>query len=153
MRSSAHAAMCRHNGSQRRHRGLVRRRYIYHSVTSIYLGGNMSGSRPYSQRSHPLETGCLVLATFAFATCLLVLSRGPSSGQSVTHGRYAMSLSGVRFSFSPRLTYQPWSTCGRDLLGVWDEQHPGPGDPFVWSSRNILAIAAACVVRAACHCL
>lgn len=41
----------------------------------------------------------------------------------------------------------------RSLLGVWDEQHPGPRDPFVWSSRNIIAIAAACVVRAGCQCM
>ena len=34
----------------------------------------------------------------------------------------------------------------RTLLSSWDEQHPGPKTAFTWSPRNIVAIAAACVV-------
>ena len=37
----------------------------------------------------------------------------------------------------------------RHLLSTWDAQHPDPGTAFVWTGRNIAAIAAACVVNKA----
>lgn len=40
---------------------------------------------------------------------------------------------------------EPETTRGRILLGIWDDQSPGPNTPFVWSPRNIIAIAAACL--------
>ena len=66
-------------------------------------------------------------------------------------------MSAVGLSFCPCLPHVHLASqrllCRRSLLGVWDEQHPGPRDPFVWSPRNIIAIAAACVVRAGCQCM
>ena len=107
------------------------------------------------RRSDRLQTGCVFLAVAAFATCLLVSYAGDATRTIQHHGRgrlesYMPLLDRVLSTVPGRgqrnnLACATWFR--RSLLGVWDEQHPGPNGRFSWTPRNIIAIAAACVVR------